>query len=92
MPLSTDHAEAADLFDRAVKHYLKFHADTMALVGQMLIDAVMKSGRREIVREIIRARNRNPRRAAHPTHRLHRRRALAFLNPVSTDAHLSSPP
>ena len=36
LPLSTDSAEAAALFDRAVEHYLKFHADTMALVGQML--------------------------------------------------------
>jgi uncharacterized protein (DUF736 family) len=36
LPLSTDSAEAASLFDRAVEHYLKFHADTMALVGQML--------------------------------------------------------
>ncbi len=34
--LSTDSTEAAALFDRAVEHYLKFHADTMALVGQML--------------------------------------------------------
>jgi tetratricopeptide (TPR) repeat protein len=36
LPLSTDSAEAAALFDRAVAHYLKFHADTMALVGRML--------------------------------------------------------
>ena len=36
LPLSTDSTEAAALFDRAVEHYLKFHADTMALVGQML--------------------------------------------------------
>jgi hypothetical protein len=36
LPLSTDSAEAAELFDRAVEHYLKFHADTMALVGRML--------------------------------------------------------
>src|SRR5207302_6127346 len=35
LPLSTDSAEAASLFDRAVEHYLKFHADTPALVGQM---------------------------------------------------------
>ena len=28
--------EAAALFDRAVEHYLKFHADTPALVGRML--------------------------------------------------------
>ena len=36
LPLSTDSAEAAALFDRAVEHYLKFHADTMALVGRAL--------------------------------------------------------
>src|ERR1700730_8522509 len=36
LPLSTDSAEAALLFDRAVEHYLKFHADMPALVGQML--------------------------------------------------------
>jgi len=36
LPLSTDSAEAASLFDRAVEHYLKFHADTMALIGRML--------------------------------------------------------
>jgi tetratricopeptide (TPR) repeat protein len=36
LPLSTDSAEAASLFDSAVAHYLKFHADTMALVGRML--------------------------------------------------------
>ena len=36
LPLSTDSTEAAALFDRAVEHYLKFHADTMALVGRML--------------------------------------------------------
>ena len=36
VPLSTDSAEAASLFDRAVAHYLKFHADTPALIGQML--------------------------------------------------------
>lgn len=36
LPLSTDSADAAALFDRAVEHYLKFYADTMALVGQML--------------------------------------------------------
>jgi hypothetical protein len=36
LPLSTDSTEAALLFDRAVEHYLKFHADTMALVGRML--------------------------------------------------------
>jgi len=36
LPLSTDSLEAAALFDTAVAHYLKFHADTMALVGRML--------------------------------------------------------
>ena len=36
LPLSTDSAEAASLFDRAVEHYLKFHADTPALIGRML--------------------------------------------------------
>jgi len=36
LPLTTDSAEAAALFDRAVEHYLKFHADTMALVGRLL--------------------------------------------------------
>jgi tetratricopeptide (TPR) repeat protein len=36
LPVSTDSAEAAALFDRAVSHYLKFHADTPALVGRML--------------------------------------------------------
>jgi hypothetical protein len=36
LPLSTDSAEAAALFDRAVEHYLKFHLDTPALVGRML--------------------------------------------------------
>jgi tetratricopeptide (TPR) repeat protein len=36
LPLSTDGAEAAALFDRAVEHYLKFHADTMSLVGSVL--------------------------------------------------------
>ena len=36
LPLSTDSAEAAALFDRAVEHYLKFHADMPALLGQML--------------------------------------------------------
>ncbi len=30
LPLSTDSAEAAALFDLAVEHYLKFHADTPA--------------------------------------------------------------
>ena len=34
LPLSTDSPEAATLFDRAVEHYLKYHADTMTLVGR----------------------------------------------------------
>ena len=36
LPLSTQSAEAASLFDRVVAHYLKFHADTPALIGRML--------------------------------------------------------
>lgn len=36
LPLSTDSAEAASLFDTAVAHYLKFYADTPALIAQML--------------------------------------------------------
>jgi len=36
LPLSTDSAEAAVLFDRAVEHYLKFRLDTMTLVEQAL--------------------------------------------------------
>ncbi len=36
LELSTDSASAAALFDRAVEHYLKFHADTMDLAGQAL--------------------------------------------------------
>lgn len=36
LPLSTDSQEAAALFDGAVAHYLKFHADTPALIGRML--------------------------------------------------------
>jgi hypothetical protein len=36
LPLSTDSTEAVSLCDRAVEHFLKFHADTMALVGRML--------------------------------------------------------
>ena len=35
LSLSTDSSDAAALFDRAVEHYLKVHADTMALVGQI---------------------------------------------------------
>lgn len=37
LPLSTDSSEAAALFDLAVEHYLKFHADTMSLVGRVLV-------------------------------------------------------
>ncbi len=36
LPLSTDSTEAASLFDRAVEHYLKYHIDTMPLVGRAL--------------------------------------------------------
>lgn len=36
LDLSTDSAEAATLFDRAVEHYLKYHADTMTLVNEAL--------------------------------------------------------
>ena len=36
LPLSTDSAEAVTLFDRAVEHFLKFHADTMVLAGRAL--------------------------------------------------------
>jgi hypothetical protein len=36
LPVSTDSAEAVALFDRAVEHYLKFHLDTMSLVGRAL--------------------------------------------------------
>ena len=36
LPLSTNSAEAASLFDRSVEHWLKFHNDTMALAGRML--------------------------------------------------------
>ncbi|MBV9249617.1 MAG: hypothetical protein JO227_10295, partial [Acetobacteraceae bacterium] len=36
LPLSTDSSEAAALFDRAVEHYLKFHADTPGLLDQAL--------------------------------------------------------
>jgi tetratricopeptide (TPR) repeat protein len=37
LELSTDSAEAAALFDRAVEHYLKYHLDTMNLVNDALI-------------------------------------------------------
>ncbi len=36
LPLSTDSDEAARLFDRAVEHYLKYHIDTIPLVGQAI--------------------------------------------------------
>lgn len=36
LPVSTDSAEAVALFDRAVEHFLKFHADTMTLVNRAL--------------------------------------------------------
>jgi tetratricopeptide (TPR) repeat protein len=36
LPLSTDSADAAALFDRAVEHYLKFFADTPSLVSQVI--------------------------------------------------------
>ncbi len=36
LPLSTDSAEAAALFDRAVEHFLKYHADVMTLASRML--------------------------------------------------------
>ncbi len=36
LPLSTDSNDAAALFDRAVEHYLKYHIDTMQLVGRAL--------------------------------------------------------
>jgi len=36
LPLSTDSDEAATTFDRAVEHFLKYHADTMALVERAI--------------------------------------------------------
>lgn len=36
LPLSTDSTEAVANFDRAVEHFLKFHADTMVLAGRAL--------------------------------------------------------
>ena len=36
LPLSTDSTAAVVLFDRAVQHFLKYHADTMALLGEAL--------------------------------------------------------
>jgi tetratricopeptide (TPR) repeat protein len=36
LPLATDSEEAVRLFDRAVEHYLKYHTDTMSLVGEAI--------------------------------------------------------
>ncbi len=36
LKLSTDSQQAVALFDRAVEHYLKYHADTMSLVNSAL--------------------------------------------------------
>ncbi|HVC17629.1 MAG TPA: hypothetical protein VNE18_10035, partial [Rhodanobacter sp.] len=36
LPLTTDSTAAVVLFDRAVQHFLKYHADTMALLGEAL--------------------------------------------------------
>ena len=36
LALSTDSKEAAAAFDRAVEHYLKYHIDTMSLLGKAL--------------------------------------------------------
>jgi tetratricopeptide (TPR) repeat protein len=36
LPLATDSEAAAAAFDRGVEHYLKFHADTMAVVNEAL--------------------------------------------------------
>ena len=36
LPLSTDSTEAVENFDRAVEHFLKYHADTMVLAGGAL--------------------------------------------------------
>jgi hypothetical protein len=36
LPLSTDSDEAVELCDRAVEHYLKYHIDTMLLVGRAI--------------------------------------------------------
>ena len=37
LALATDSAEAVTSFDRAVEHFLKFHADTMVLAGRALV-------------------------------------------------------
>jgi tetratricopeptide (TPR) repeat protein len=36
LALSTDSSAAAEAFDRAVEHYLKYHTDTMSLVGRAI--------------------------------------------------------
>jgi len=36
LPLSTDSTEAVENFDRAVEHFLKYHADTMVHAGGAL--------------------------------------------------------
>lgn len=36
LPLSTESADAVALFDRAVQHFLKYHADTAALLGRAI--------------------------------------------------------
>src|SRR5581483_886866 len=36
LALSTDSKAAVDAFDRAVEHYLKYHVDTMSLVGNAI--------------------------------------------------------
>lgn len=36
LALSTDSSAAAETFDRAVEHYLKYHTDTMSLVGRAI--------------------------------------------------------
>ncbi|HSU05000.1 MAG TPA: tetratricopeptide repeat protein [Acetobacteraceae bacterium] len=38
LPLTTDSAAAVGLFDQAVEHYLKYHADTVPLVTQSLAE------------------------------------------------------
>jgi tetratricopeptide (TPR) repeat protein len=38
LALSTDSSEAVVSFDRAVEHFLKFHADTMVLAGRALAE------------------------------------------------------
>ncbi len=37
LALSTDSSAAAEAFDRAVEHYLKYHTDTMSLVGRAIV-------------------------------------------------------